>query len=95
MNLEFHLVNLALLTGLGIIGYFLKDMRSSIKERFEKSEKRIDCLEEKVHDLKEELPQRFVMREDYLRGMSMVISKLDRLFSEVSEIKERIAGGGK
>jgi len=34
MNWELIILNAAILTGIGIIGYFLRDMRTTVKEKF-------------------------------------------------------------
>jgi len=90
-GLENLLLNVSIFVGLGVIGYFLKDLRFSVRESLQKHEERMSCLEEKMNDLKETLPQRFVMRDDYIRAMSGFGAKLDKTHDAIVEIAERIA----
>jgi len=90
-NWESIILNAAILTALAIIGYFMKDMRTSVKETFQKHEKRINGVEEKLQDIKEILPQRFVLRDDYIRAMSSFGAKLDKTHEAIVDIGERIA----
>jgi len=91
MNWELIILNAAILTGIGIIGYFLRDMRTTVKEKFKEHDEKIDCIEGKYHDLREDLPQRFVMRDDYIRALSGFGNKLEKIYEAVSGLGERMA----
>ena len=48
-------------------------------------------IEREVLMLKADLPQRFVMREDYIRGQSLIEAKLDALAGKLENAALRVA----
>lgn len=80
--------------GIGAIGYFLKQNSKKIDERFERNEcciekvdTKVDALEEKLNNLKEELPKEYVIRDDFIRAMSNVDQKLDKIYDIITSKK--------
>ncbi len=100
------LVTMAIQVGFGvliaIIGFFtkrsvnqidegFKEIKISLKEELKKHDDKISGLEEKVHDIREELPQRFVMRDDYIRALAAFGNKLEKIHDAVTGLGERMA----
>ena len=63
----------------GALAYFIKKTLASLEEADRKSSEHIDKLEEKLNDLKADLPLVYVTREDYIRVMNRVEDKLDQI----------------
>lgn len=51
-------------------------------------------VERDVMDLRAELPERYVRREDYIRGQTVIEAKLDAINAEVKMVQIRGATGG-
>jgi hypothetical protein len=52
-------------------------------------------IERELHALKADLPLRFVMRDDYVRGQTVIESKLDALAVRVDNLNLRSMGASK
>lgn len=80
--------------GIGAIGYFLKTTVSELKEQIKDNSKKVDEVEDKVgkkigelekelDDLKSDLPFIYVTREDFIRSLNNVDSKLDKIYDSM------------
>lgn len=85
----------AIALGIGAIGYFIKQQEKKTDERISQNEKELNilnskidnktaALEEKISILKEELPQKYVLKDDFIRAMSNVDTKLDKIYDVVT-----------
>lgn len=63
----------------GSLSYFLKKTLSGLEDADKKNAAQIEKVEEKLNDLKADLPLIYVTREDYIRIMNRVEDKLDQL----------------
>lgn len=73
----------------GALAFFIKRTLNDLVAADKKNEAQIAKLEEKVADLKADLPLIYVTREDYIRIMNRVEDKLDKLlYSGNSKGKE-------
>lgn len=63
----------------GALAYFIKKTLATLEETDRKESYRIDKVEEKLNDLKADLPLVYVTREDYIRVMNRVEDKLDQI----------------
>ena len=86
--------NLLLTLGVGAIAYMLKDWKSSVEKKLEKDENRLDKLEEKIANLRAELPIVYVSRDDFLRGMSNIDNRLDVGLRNILEQIQKMQKGG-
>ncbi len=87
-----------LCTAMGIIGYFLRDIRQAVKEKHAEQDEKIKAVEKDVASLREALPQKYVLRDDFVRAIAGLDNKVDSIFKEVGEINKslnRLIGGGK
>lgn len=83
---------------LGIIGYFLHDIRQAVKEKHKEQDDKIKDVERQMATLKETLPQKYVLRDDFVRAIAGMDNKVDNIFKEVSDISKslnRLIGGAK
>lgn len=64
---------------IGLVGWGVKNAISDLKSSARKNADRIAEVEEKVNDLKADLPLIYVTREDYIRVMNKIEDKLDRI----------------
>ncbi|GBF34129.1 hypothetical protein DCCM_3241 [Desulfocucumis palustris] len=80
----------------GIIGYFLKDIKVMQKEKDDKQDKAIQDVKDELADFKAQMPHVYVMRDDYVREISSLNLKMDRVIREVSGLAKifRKTGGG-
>ena len=75
----------------GALTFFLKKTLTGLEEADKKNAAQIEKVEEKLNDLKADLPLIYVTREDYIRIMNRVEDKLDQLLysnSSTSKVKE-------
>ena len=79
-----------LLTLLGVIGYFLKDIRSEIRNTLKAQDAKIDKVAGDLADLKAQLPTKYVMRDDFLRAIANQDYKLDMLGKELGKVNENL-----
>ena len=82
---------------LGIIGYFLKDIRSSMNTELGQSKREIQSIKDDLADFKASLPHTYVMREDFIRAIAGLDHKVDSISKEITEINKNIGkllGGG-
>ena len=63
----------------GALTFFLKKTLTGLEEADKKNAAQIEKVEEKLNDLKADLPLIYVTREDYIRIMNRVEDKLDQL----------------
>jgi len=73
----------------GALTFFIKKTLSTLEEADKKNATQIEKVEEKLNDLKADLPLIYVTREDYIRIMNRVEDKLDQLlYGTASKGKE-------
>lgn len=63
----------------GALTFFIKKTLTTLEEADKKNATQIEKVEEKLNDLKADLPLLYVTREDYIRIMNRVEDKLDQL----------------
>ena len=63
----------------GALTFFIKKTLTNLENADRKNGERIDKVEEKLNDLKADLPLVYVTREDYIRVMNRVEDKLDQI----------------
>ncbi|WIW70623.1 hypothetical protein [Anaerosinus gibii] len=85
------LIMSVLVGAIGCIGYFLRDLQSSIKEKMKENHEEIKKTQENLEKMKNQLPHTYVFRDDFLRAISNLDTKVDRLTTDVSHINENVA----
>ena len=59
--------------------FFVKRTLTDLEKADEQNKAKIEAVEEKLNDLKADLPLVYVTREDYIRVMNRVEDKLDQI----------------
>lgn len=72
----------------GALTFFIKKTLTTLEEADKKNAAQIEKVEEKLNDLKADLPLLYVTREDYIRIMNRVEDKLDQLLYGAGKRKE-------
>ena len=72
----------------GALTFFNKKTLTTLEEADKKNATQIEKVEEKLNDLKADLPLLYVTREDYIRIMNRVEDKLDQLLYGAGKGKE-------
>ena len=72
----------------GALTFFIKKTLTTLEEADKKNATQIEKVEEKLNDLKADLPLLYVTREDYIRIMNRVEDKLDQLLYGAGKVKE-------
>lgn len=72
----------------GALTFFIKKTLTTLEEDDKKNATQIEKVEEKLNDLKADLPLLYVTREDYIRIMNRVEDKLDQLLYGAGKGKE-------
>ncbi len=75
-----------LCTALGMIAYFLKEMRNDIKEKNQTQDQKIEAIKQDVSALKEDLPLKYVLRDDFIRAIAGLDRKMDLMGKEMTLI---------
>lgn len=63
----------------GALTFFAKRTLTDLEKADEQNKAKIEAVEEKLNDLKADLPLVYVTREDYIRVMNRVEDKLDQI----------------
>ncbi|MCD9025764.1 hypothetical protein [Cohnella silvisoli] len=99
-----------LLTLVGIVGYFLKDIRASVKEKQKDQDENLSVISKEISKLKEDLPVKYVLKDDYTRtlkelkddqtraiaGVEHKVDTLTRDVREMLQVVSKLTGlGGK
>lgn len=81
---------------MGIIAYFLRDIRQSVKEKQQEQEQKLESLRKDMTNLKESLPHKYVLRDDFVRAIAGLDHKIDTICKEIGDISKglnRLIGG--
>lgn len=76
--------NIVLTLGIGLICYLLKELKIAIDDRLKEQKNDIRKLEDKFSDLRAELPRQYVDRDDFVRALTGLETRMNRGFSEIS-----------
>ena len=63
----------------GALTYFIKNTLAGLESADKQNAEHIERVEEKLNDLKSDLPLVYVTREDYIRTMNRIEDKLDQI----------------
>lgn len=71
---------------LGIIAYFLKDMKKSFEDKHLQNKCEITKMQEDLDDFKEKVADKYVMKEDFVRSITSVDKRFDILDEKLDKI---------
>lgn len=81
--------------GLGIVMTFLtssiKEVRDNIKDRLKDQQDEIRSVREDLNQFKASAPHCYVLREDFIRSVSVLDHKMDRLGAELTTLSKNVA----
>lgn len=81
----------------GVIAHFLKDIRASFQREQREQNEEIDGLRDDLAELKASLPHQYVIKDDFVREISGLHHKIDRIGRDISDINRalgKLVGGG-
>lgn len=78
---------------LGVVGYLLKDMRATIRDRLDVNTREIKAVWEHVGRQDRMLPLTYVLRDEFVRAMAGFDRKLDCVFEAVNELRKERCNG--
>ena len=89
---------------IGVLGFFVRNMLTELKKGIEKNdekvkevEKNLTCdiknLEKEFSDLKSDLPFVYVLREDFIRSLNNVDSKMSNIDNKIDKLLQYNAKG--
>jgi len=77
---------------LSIVGYFLRDLRASLKEDLRDHKADIDKIKHDCARCQANLPRQFVLKEDFVRMSAAIDRKIDLLHDEMRKIVRHFLG---
>ncbi|MEC1178525.1 hypothetical protein P9B03_08535 [Metasolibacillus meyeri] len=83
------LIQTAILTGIGIIAYFLKSFKTDQAQNDAELKQQIDSVESKLADYKLEVADKFVQKDDFIRATAQTDRKLDRIYEKLMEMNQK------
>ncbi|WP_427340620.1 hypothetical protein [Caloranaerobacter sp. DY30410] len=79
-----------MMLGIGTIAYFVKDLKKSIESKIEDNQTRIKLnadkieeLEKSFNDYKAKVPLLYVQKDDFIRAVSNLDKKLDKIYDVI------------
>lgn len=75
---------------LGVVGYFLKDIRASINKSQEDQKGEIKELQNDLTKFKMTVAHQYVLKDDYIRTIASFDKKMDDVVDKISEINRSI-----
>lgn len=70
------------------IDLFVEKYDEKLEKTEEKNDKKFDEIQSTINKLKEDLPKEYVIRDDFIRAMSNVDQKLDKIYDIITSKKE-------
>jgi hypothetical protein len=77
---------LVLTATLGVIAYFLRDMKKSFEDKHLQNKCEISKVQEDLEDFKEKVADKYVMKEDFVRSITSVDKRFDVLDEKLDKI---------
>lgn len=78
-------IQTGIMISIGIITYFIKELRATIEEQIDENKSKLDFLEKEFNSFKTDMPFVYVMREDFIRSMENVEQKLDKIYDHITK----------
>jgi len=80
------IIQTAILTGIGIIGYFLKSFKTDLSQNDTELKQQIDDVEARFNNYKLEVADKYVQKDDFIRATAQTDRKLDRIYEELMKM---------
>jgi len=82
------IIQTAILTGIGIIGYFLKSFKTDLAQNDTELKQQIDDVEARFNNYKLEVADKYVQKDDFIRATAQTDRKLDRIYDELMKMNK-------
>lgn len=82
------IIQTAILTGIGIIGFFLKSFKTDLAQNDAELKQQIDNVEAKFNDYKLKVADKYVQKDDFIRATAQTDRKLDRIYDELMKMNK-------
>ncbi|MED3799965.1 MULTISPECIES: hypothetical protein [Lysinibacillus] len=82
------IIQTAILTGIGIIGYFLKSFKTDLSQNDTELKQQIDDVEARFNNYKLEVADKYVQKDDFIRATAQTDRKLDRIYDELMKMNK-------
>lgn len=85
-------IGIAVTSGLGaIIGYLLKDIRTSVKEQQTDQKDAIEKVKGDLANFKTQVAHQYVHKDDYIRTIASFDKKMDDVAKEISDLNKNVS----
>ena len=78
-------------TMFGIILHQSREIRAALNKEVKENRDHLPEVHKEIETLRSALPLQYVLRDDFLRSISALDTKIDRMSGEVSSISKNIA----
>ena len=78
-------------TMFGIILHQSREIRAALNKEVKENRDHLAEVHKEIETLRSALPLQYVLRDDFLRSISALDTKIDRMSGEVSSISKNIA----
>jgi len=75
----------------GLVAFYLKDVRRALREEQQTLDEDLSRLGRELARLEAGLPEKYVLRDDFVRTVVGFDHRLDRLAREVAEVNKNIS----
>lgn len=75
---------------IGVITYFLKDIRMQLKDKLSSQDARIDEVKEDLIALEKSLPRTYLHRDDWMRDQNIMDKRLEEMKDKVTEMNQNL-----
>ncbi|GLC87507.1 hypothetical protein [Lysinibacillus piscis] len=82
------IIQTAILAVLGIISFFLKNLKADLEKNDTELKQQIDDVEAKFNNYKLEVADKYVQKDDFIRATAQMERKLDRIYDELIKINK-------
>lgn len=79
---------------IGVIGYFLKGTLTELKESNKQNAGDINEVKKELNELKSDLPFIYVLREDFIRSLNNVDTKMQNIDGKLDKLLQIKKGDG-
>lgn len=77
-------IQLVITIVIGVITYFLKETKKANDKAIEENKGEINNIRKELTDFKENMPFHYVLRDDFIRAITSIDKKLDKIYDTVA-----------
>jgi uncharacterized membrane-anchored protein YhcB (DUF1043 family) len=76
---------------MGMVGYLLKDIRSSLRENEKDQKQELETLKKDLANFKTQVAHQYVHKDDYIRTIASFDKKMDDVVEKISELNKSVS----